>query len=269
MIRINVTGTSGSCSGNTPGSSGCPSGMITLKDGTNPLDGGMFALNVSGYTEDQRETLTIGSHALSAAYSGDNSFSAPTSAATDTIMVTQATTTSTVAANTSTVSSGGSITLTATVSTQSFSAAPTGTIAFFNGASQLGGSVVVAGRVDPNTGFAQATASLTTKLSDLPAPVGVSQRAPKQLRRHVWFVACLAVVLLLRFIATSKKRRVYAYTALPFALLLAGGIASCGGGGGTGGGGGGGQHTDSITAIYSGDTNYKASSSSAVMVTVQ
>jgi hypothetical protein len=40
----------------------------------------------------------------------------------------------------------------------------------------------------------------------------------------------------------------------------------CGGGYG---GGGGGVHYDSITAVYSGDSNYNGSTSTAVQVTVQ
>jgi hypothetical protein len=57
----------------------CPTGTITWTDAVNggaaaPLDGGSFALNSSGYAEDQPIQLSGGSHVLSASYSGDKSF---------------------------------------------------------------------------------------------------------------------------------------------------------------------------------------------------
>jgi hypothetical protein len=58
--------------------------------------------------------------------------------------------------------------------------------------------------------------------------------------------------------------------ALMLACLVAG-IAGCGGSGSSGGGGGGGTtpHTDSITAVYSGDGTYAGSTSAAVSISVQ
>ncbi len=59
----------------------CPTGTITWTDSVNgapatPLDGGTFALNSEGYTEDQPIQLSGGTHQLTASYSGDNSYSA-------------------------------------------------------------------------------------------------------------------------------------------------------------------------------------------------
>jgi hypothetical protein len=59
----------------------CPTGTITWTDAVNgnpaaPLDGGTFALNSAGFTEDQLINLGGGTHVLSATYSGDDSFSA-------------------------------------------------------------------------------------------------------------------------------------------------------------------------------------------------
>jgi hypothetical protein len=267
LIRMNVTGASGACAGNSPGASGCPTGTITLTDNGHSLDAGTFALNSTGYAEDQLETLSVGSHTLAATYSGDSSFNG--NSATDSIFttVTQGTTTSVATATPSSIVSGGSVTLSAVISTQSFSTPPTGTVTFFNGSTQLGSPVTVAGSFSITTpGFAQATASLVTTLSKLPAPVGVN-RGPLNLRMHpVWIASFfIAMLCLLALTAMRTKRNVFAYSAVVLALLLMGTMAACGGGGGGGGGGG---HTDTITAKYSGDTNY-APSSATVSVSVQ
>jgi hypothetical protein len=68
----------------------------------------------------------------------------------------------------------------------------------------------------------------------------------------------------------SRSKRVgYAAAGLILFACIAAGIAGCGGSSSGGGGGGGGSHTDSITAVYSGDTNYSGSTSSATSVTIQ
>jgi multisubunit Na+/H+ antiporter MnhB subunit len=82
----------------------------------------------------------------------------------------------------------------------------------------------------------------------------------------------LGIFLLLLLIAMrwvpQRHRRRYAYAGLLlFALGLAG-IAGCSGNS-SGGGGGGGSHVDTITAKYSGDTNYSSSTSTGTGVTIQ
>jgi hypothetical protein len=83
----------------------------------------------------------------------------------------------------------------------------------------------------------------------------------------------LAAILLIAFVVTAKrlrlpKRLVYASVGLLLFVCVAAGIAGCGGGSSSSGGGGGGTHTDSITAVYSGDANYAGSTSTAVSITV-
>jgi hypothetical protein len=85
---------------------------------------------------------------------------------------------------------------------------------------------------------------------------------------------CIVSVLLIAFLAMQRrlsigKRLGYALAGLILFACVASGIAGCSGSGSGGGGGGGGPHTDSITAVYGGDTNYTGSTSSAVPVTVQ
>jgi hypothetical protein len=57
------------------------------------------------------------------------------------------------------------------------------------------------------------------------------------------------------------KRYGYASAGLLLFVFLATAIAGCGGSSSSG-------HTDSITAVYSGDTNYAASTSAAVSISV-
>jgi hypothetical protein len=75
-------------------------------------------------------------------------------------------------------------------------------------------------------------------------------------------------VLLIVFLAMQRrlsvgKRLGYAAAGLILFACVAAGIAGCSGSGG------GGPHTDSITAVYSGDANYTGSTSSATPVTIQ
>lgn len=275
LIRMNVTSSSasgGTCSQNTIGQTGCPTGTVTLKDNGNGLDGspqgsGAFVLNSIGYTEDQSFSLallSVGSHPLTATYPGDNSFSGSNAA--DTITITQAIPTMTASAFPTSIASGGAVTLTAVVNTQSLGAAPTGTVQFFNGTTPLSGTVSlipVAGSITGTT--ASLTATLSTTLAFVP-PANVSPKTPGFPKNLLWIVVCTALlVLLLLMKIPSSKRRSYAYAAALFLVLLTGAIVGCGS---SGGGGGGGGHKDTITAKYSGDTNY-AASQSAVTVTIQ
>ena len=263
LIRINVTGALGSCAGNAPGSSGCPTGSVTLKDGANPLDAGTFSLNASGYAEDQAESLACCvSHTLNASYSGDASFNANTGSTT--VSVTQAATTTAVTAAPSVITSGAMVNFTATISTQSFGAPPTGTVTFFNGTTQLGTPAAVAGSTNSNTGFAQGTASTTATISGLmPLNAPRMQNPPKFLAPLLVLGMLVTLALVFRFNAANRRR--YAYVGLTFAVFMLAGLAACGGGGG---GGGGHSHSVTVTAKYSGDTNY-AASSGTVVVTVQ
>jgi hypothetical protein len=79
--------------------------------------------------------------------------------------------------------------------------------------------------------------------------------------------------LMLVFLALQRRLSVgrrlgYAAATLLLFACLAAGFAGCSGSKG-GISSGGGTHTDSITAVYSGDANYSGSTSAAATVTVQ
>jgi hypothetical protein len=82
------------------------------------------------------------------------------------------------------------------------------------------------------------------------------------------FLAWLATALaLFSFVLSmlAAKRKQYVYAGAAFFLITATVLTGCGGSSGTSSSG----STRSITAKYSGDTNYAASTSSAITVTIQ
>jgi hypothetical protein len=128
-----------------------PTGTVTLKNGTTvlgsgPLMGGSFSTSTT--------SLPKGTDSLSAIYSGDANFQAHTVTVTQTVQGVGTATTNTALAsslNPSTV--GQLITLTATVSS-GLPGTPTGTVSFFDGTNQVGSSSLSGG------GF--ATLSIST-----------------------------------------------------------------------------------------------------------
>jgi hypothetical protein len=168
MDVLNHTGTATNCQRLTTGGvvSGCAfdaTGTITLKDNGNPLDGGTFIVNSEGHAEDQPINLGAGSHPLTAIYNGDNSYSASAQVA-DTVMVTKATpTTISLVPSPTTATTAQTVTLTATIMTQSVSTGPTGTVTFSTCGTPPCTATLVPTAADPNTGaFAFATATLPT-----------------------------------------------------------------------------------------------------------
>jgi len=140
-------------------------GTITLTDNTAPLDGGSFALNSEGHTEDQPIQLTGGVHTLSASYSGDSSYN-PSGPVNDVVTVSKAATTTATVASVATVASGTPMTLTATMSSGSNSAVgTTGTVTFSDGGTQIGSPVTVAPTAATRTAGAGGTAALAWTFS--------------------------------------------------------------------------------------------------------
>lgn len=140
--------------------SACPTGTVTINDNGSaaPPNGGVFTLNSQGFTEDQPIQFSGGQHTITASYTGDSSFNP--SSASYSLTVTPAPT-STIMALTSgfPIVLGGSFPVSIIGFADTLSGvAPTGTIAFFDGTTQLGTAVPVTGR--DNLSFL-ASANLT------------------------------------------------------------------------------------------------------------
>lgn len=274
ILRVDVTNGAGSLcyslnSARQPVKTlGCPSGSVGLTDNGNALDGGTFTLNSTGYSEDQPIQLPVGTHKIVAAYSGDNSFSASTSA-TNTLNITIATTTTVLTPSTLTVASGGNVTLSAKVNTASNSAqGPKGTVQFFSGSTSLGPAANCTPTPADNVGTpsvaAFCTASLSATISSLPPGFDLRPRNTPFVIL-AWAAALLAILSFARAMRPAARRRQYAYAGVIFILVAVAAITGCGGGSSSTGGG----TPRSLTAKYSGDSNYAASTSAAVTVTVQ
>jgi hypothetical protein len=275
ILRVDINTNGTLCADIDPTTKSVPTGTVTLTDKFNngaatPLDGGTFKLNSLGYVEDQPIQLDAGSHSITASYGGDGSYQA-SSTANFAVTITQATTQTGVVASPSVIASGGSVTLTATVSSSSNSSqGPTGTVQFSNGSTALGAAVTC-----KPTGFNQTTgtgafctATLTTNISFIAPPANPENR-PRWMPFE-WIAALFALAAIVLFIFTGrmqKPRRAYAYAAIALFLIASATLVGCSGGSGGGGVGGGTSRT--ISAKYSGDANYAAGNAGTTTVTIQ
>jgi len=140
---------------------GTPTGNVTFKDGTITL--GTVSLN-SGTATLSISTLAVGSHSLTASYGGSASYRASTSPAVAQA-VNQASTTTNLTSSKNPQRRGMAVTFTATVRAVAPGAGtPTGTVAFFDGTTQIGTGTLSSGRATYQTkALAVGTHSITAK----------------------------------------------------------------------------------------------------------
>jgi subtilase family serine protease len=283
ILRVDVTNSGGTpCENATSGAVAfvCPTGSVQLfQNAGTPLNDfptaqtsnatNVARLNDRGFAEDQPIQLAVGSYSISATYTADanSSFNSSANSNTLAVTITKATTTSTVTSSLATVASGGSVTLTANVSSSSNSSVgPSGTVQLMNGSTALGSAMTCtpAGATGPTNASCKAT--LTTALSEF-IPLARPRLRPNVPALPLGLIASLLLVFLALQRRLSVGRRVsYAAAGLLVFACLAAGFAGCSGSSGSGGSK---SHTDSITAIYSGDANYSGSTSPAVTVSIQ
>ncbi|MFI5057983.1 MAG: protease pro-enzyme activation domain-containing protein [Candidatus Acidiferrales bacterium] len=270
----------------------CPTGAIQLLRNGSPLNDfpnaqntnatNLAKLNDRGFAEDQPIQLLASStpYAITATYTADANSSYNSNASSNTLSVTisKATTTAAVKSNVATITSGGSVTLTTTVSTNSNGEAPCGsgvanpgTVQFMNGSSVISGTVAYTGTsgAQSSTGLASCTATLIPTLSFL-TPPPTPRHIPNVPFGPMSIVACLLLMMFLLSLGRLPvaKRLGYAGAGLLLFAFVAAEMAGCGGGSSSSGGSG--AHSDSITAVYSGDGNYAGSPpSTAVTISVQ
>jgi len=117
----------------TPAGAGTPTGTVTFFDGATPLGTSPLVGTTATFST---SALSVGTHPITATYSGDTTFTGSTSNTVNQVVNKIATTTSLVSsANPSTF--GQNVTFTATVSTGG-PGTPTGTVTFSDGATPLG-----------------------------------------------------------------------------------------------------------------------------------
>ena len=138
-------------------SSGVPSGTVYFMDGSNTL--GSTAL--AGGTASYSAVLSLGTHSITARYSGDSTFTAVSSAA-QSVSVTAYTPSVTLSSSAASVIFGTSVTLTATVGTSGTALVPSGTVTFLDGTTTLGTGTLKSGIATYTTSaLATGTHSLT------------------------------------------------------------------------------------------------------------
>jgi hypothetical protein len=116
------------------GSSGTPTGSVSFKDGTAsigtvPLDSGKAPFITS--------SLAVGTHSITAVYSGDGVYAASTSPAFNEVISLPGTTTK-LTSDPNPSAAGQDVTFSVSVTANSGSGTPTGTVTYFDGKSQLG-----------------------------------------------------------------------------------------------------------------------------------
>jgi hypothetical protein len=141
---------------------GTPTGSVSFLDngillGTSTLGAGQATLSIS--------SLAVGSHSITAQYSGDSNFALSNSAAKP-LVITPRTTTTTLASSLNPAVGGQSVTFTVAV-TMSAGGAPTGTVTFFDGGTAIG-----TGTLDGSAAATLSTTSLSVASHSITASYG-------------------------------------------------------------------------------------------------
>jgi len=262
----------------SPGS-GTPTGTVNFMDGSTTLN--TATLNGSGKATFKTSALLAGSQSITVVYSGDTNFVTSTSPILSQTVNLDSTTTKLSSSNSSSVY-GQSVTFTATVSANSpGSGTPTGTVAFMDGSTSLGtgtlsggvatfsistltvGSHSITGVYSGDTNFTTSTSSTltqTVKQSSTTTSV-VSSANPSVAGQAVTFTATVSPVSPGSGTPTGTATFMDGSKTLGTATL-SGGTASFTTSSLSIG-------THSIKVVYSGDSDFKTSTSSVLSQVVQ
>jgi hypothetical protein len=229
--------------------------------GTSPLSTGLTAQLIT-------TTLPVGTDSLTAVYSGDTIWASSTSTALSQTVNKVVTTTTVISSlNPSTV--GASVTLTATVSPS----AATGTVQFLDGATVLGTSTLANGSASCiTTSLTQGTHSITAVYSGDANNASSTSTATSQIVKAITSVGLASslnpavVGQSVVFTATVNSAATGTVQFLDGAAVLGTGTVTSGVANFTTTSLAQGAH--SISAVYSGDTNYASVSSTPLMETV-
>jgi hypothetical protein len=240
---------------------------VTFKDGTTTL--GSSPLNSSGVSIFPTSSLAGGPHSITAVYGGDTKFSGSTSSVlAQTVSPAGSSTALASSLNPSTY--GASVKFTATVTPSSGTATPTGSVTFKDGANSLGtvalsggaasfstsslsvGSHTITANYSGDSNYSGgASGVLTQTVNQASTATTVSSSAnPSAVGQNVTFTATVSPSA-----ATGTVQFYDSGATLGIPVTLSGGKASLSTSTLSKG-------THSITATYSGDTNYSGSTSS-------
>jgi hypothetical protein len=152
-LRADVAGHSGF---------GTPTGQVNFYDNTAELTG--FTLNSqgNGVTPNGSVQFAPGSHSITATYLGDQSYQPSNPSAAVDFTITKAPTTTTLQASANTIRPSSAATFTAIVSATGGGNPPSGTVAFFNGGTQISPNVFLVPGVSATPGTVQSTTTFAT-----------------------------------------------------------------------------------------------------------
>jgi hypothetical protein len=165
LLRVNVANSAGQVCAPvaSSGATACPTGTVALTNNGTTLDAGTYTLNSYGYLEDLSVQLPGGTNSVKTAYAGDTSFNAATG--TNAIAITPAVS----ELNAPTVqnySVGSALTASAMVQSLSSGVPPTGTVTFLsNGVPVTGTTTYQGGNQTGSTPVAWLTANFTSSIS--------------------------------------------------------------------------------------------------------
>ena len=258
---------------------GTPTGTVTFKDGSATLGTATLSSGVATFTT---ASLSVGSHSITAAYGGDGNFNASTSSAFSQTVAQSATTTGLTSSASSGSKFGQSVTFTATPTAVAPGAGtPTGTVSFKDGSTTLGtatlssgvatfttaslsvGSHSITAVYGGDTNFITSTSSTlsqTVNQSATTTKLTKNTTAPIVFGQTVSFTATLAAVSPGAGTPTGTVTFKDGGTTLGTGTL-SGGVATLTTSALPLG-------SNSITAVYGGDTNFTTSTSSALSQTV-
>ena len=138
---------------------GVPRGTVTFRDGTTILGSGPVTLSGKGQASYSISILSLGSHNITASYSGDTDFTRAVSTALTQVIILRAVTIR-LSSSQNPASPGQTVTLSAAVVPAApATGTPTGTVTFLDGATMIGGGPM---SLDTNAQVTFSTASLSS-----------------------------------------------------------------------------------------------------------
>ena len=252
-------------------------GSITFKNGNTPLGNQALGSNGVATLTVPAPGLPVGGNSITASFAGDSHYAAVTSSAI-TVTVTQQTPTLALTSPTTTPSYGSAITFTATLTVTGV--APTGSITFKNGSTTLGsqalGSNGVATLIVPAPGLPVGNDSVTASFAGntdyaavTSAPLAITVSKSTSVLTLAPSAAAITVGTSETLVATLPAADTAGKGTVTFYL----GSATLGSSAVSGGSAMLTTTTlpagmDSITAIWTGDSNFDGATSAAVLVTV-